>query len=196
MNLQLAFHFLNRPPRHIHRKPPNVVRYQLFNRPCHRILSATRVPNFQSYSTLFSHFRCALLCVLCVLRALCVKSLFLVFYSPLAAFFNCSISFPVSARNLPGSKSKTSGPIRTRRIFSTKCPTRSNILRICRFRPSIKTTSYQGFSPSSNNRIFAGEVFTRRPSSNSITIPARKRSILFSSGFPLTFTKYVFGMCV
>src|ERR1700676_2023053 len=46
MNLQLAFHFLNRPPRHIHRKPQNVVRYQLFNRPCHRILSATRAPQF------------------------------------------------------------------------------------------------------------------------------------------------------
>src|SRR5579859_379778 len=35
MNLQLAFHFLNRPPRHIHRQPSNVIRYQILNRPCH-----------------------------------------------------------------------------------------------------------------------------------------------------------------
>src|SRR5277367_3901087 len=106
-----------------------------------------------------------------------------------AALFNSAISFTVKARNLPGSTSKTNGPIRTRRIFSTKCPTFSNILRICLFRPSIKTTSYQGFAPSSNNRIFAGEVFTCLPSSSSITIPARNRSILFSSGFPLTLTR-------
>src|SRR6266481_1503963 len=67
--------------------------------------------------------------------------------------------------------------------------------RICRFRPSIRITTYHGFAPSSANRIFAGDVFTRSPSSSSIVIPARNRSIAFSSGFPLIFTKYVFGTC-
>src|SRR5438874_1197979 len=143
---------------------------------------------------------------------------------PPATFFNSITSLSVNSRNFPACTSKTSGPNCTLLIFSTWCPTRSNILRICRFRPSIKVTSYQGlarsplatclprasrghsfvpseaeeplsFAPSCANRIFAGEVFTRRPSSKAIVMPARSFAIAFSSGFPLTFTQYVFGTC-
>src|SRR6267142_4560984 len=92
-----------------------------------------------------------------------------------AAPFNCATSFTVSERYFPGSTSKTIGPNCTRLIFSTSNPISLNIRRICRLRPSIKTTSYQGFGVFSAKRIFAGEVFTRRPSSNGIEIPLRSR---------------------
>src|ERR1700749_2403566 len=57
-----------------------------------------------------------------------------------------SPSFNVSDRNFPGGTSSAKGPYFTRLIFSTWCPTASNMRRIWRLRPSIKVISYQGLA--------------------------------------------------
>src|ERR1700678_1696220 len=109
-------------------------------------------------------------------------------FTPDAAVFSFATSSRVRLRQSPGGTSSASGPYCTRRIFSTWCPTSSNIFRTCRLRPSMIVTSSQGLSPSRMSRIFAGAVRTRRPPFSAIETPRRSLSSLASAGWPATFT--------
>jgi len=64
-------------------------------------------------------------------------------FGAVAADFSLAISNRVRLRQSPGGTSSASGPYCTRRIFSTWCPTSSNIFRTWRLRPSMIVTSSQ-----------------------------------------------------
>jgi hypothetical protein len=113
------------------------------------------------------------------------------FIFPSAVSRSAFTSSDVSSRSLPGSTSSSSGPYPTRRIFSAKCPIAANIFLSSRFRPSVSTTSYHGFSPTRTCLIRAGAVRTRSDpaSPRSIATPLRSRSSSSSLGCPATFTR-------
>ena len=86
----------------------------------------------------------------CSSPAGCAPGRFIRGFDPVAAAFNFATSSSVRLRYSPGGTSSDRGPYCTRRIFSTWCPTSSNILRTWRLRPSMMVTSSQGLSPSRN----------------------------------------------